>query len=133
MPRRSAAASSSAQPAEPIVVDLLDSDDDEPVVDESKQPQRRSTRTVRIPDTQQLLCFPSAEVKESISITYGDLRRLRRPERDKVCSAEQLLLNDSLVDFYVKYLQAEAPAATAELLPGLLDLGRWAPKRAPED
>ena len=83
------------------VIDLGDSDDD---VDQHVQhdPNRRKSRRLeaqaRPAEDACLLCFagPSAG-RESITLTYGDLRRLR-PSKSEVVSPERLLLSDTLID-----------------------------------
>ena len=124
--KRSSAASSSAPPAEPEVILLALSDEEEAVVEAPAK--RRSTRIAKPPESQALLTFPSAAAKDSITLTYGDLRRLRQPQ-GKVQAPESLLLNDNLVDFYVKYISAavgpsQEPGICRSLLPGLTAAAR---------
>lgn len=153
---RGGASSSSAPPAPPVVVDLLDSDEEEKVVD-ADAGKRRSKRIAKPvhplsvsnpglaafivttadpvversrgqPGNQVVITFPTAAGKDSIELTYDDLRRLRRPT-GQVQAPELLLLNDNCIDFYVKYLSLadgppRAPAACRSLLPGLLAAAR---------
>ena len=125
--KRGGGSSGSVSKPEPETIDLLDSDDDAaPVAAGGRTGGRKSARLekkVAAPDSAKLLVFPKAPAKESISIYYSDLRRLRPilPHPD----SSNLLLNDTLVDFYVKYLTASArPACGAQLLPGLDDAAR---------
>ena len=124
MPRRRSSAASSS--AEPVVVDLLDSDDDDEVGEAPADGgRRRCTRRNRPAATEELFSFPlkPAKGEESVTIRYGDLRRLRPPGFEMKdmhrAHTEELLLNDNLVDFYVKYLSNDAPASIKHLLPGL--------------
>ena len=121
MPKRARSASggASAEAAGPVTVDLcLSSDEDEdndPSKARATQPARRSSRLEereRPHDAQKLICFPpSGSAKETITLTYGDLRRLRPSDgtAQAFIPTDQLLLNDQLVDFYVKYLLQPLP------------------------
>ena len=139
MPKRARSASggASAEAAGPVTVDLcLSSDEDEdndPSKARATQPARRSSRLEereRPHDAQKLICFPpSGSAKETITLTYGDLRRLRPSDgtAQAFIPTDQLLLNDQLVDFYVKYLLQplpEQPPTCKQLLPGLSDKSR---------
>ena len=89
---------------EPVMVDLCGSSDEEDAA-AAKRPKRVSSRLAAKelqPDSKVLLHYPTKGAKGSIMLTYGDVRRLRR--HGAAVAPEQLLLNDSLVDFYVKYL-----------------------------
>ena len=67
--------------------------------------QRRSGRTKAKLSSELLLIYPDPQAKGSIRLTYGDLRRLVHP--GKVKTAENYLLNDMLVDYYVQLLIGE--------------------------
>ena len=109
MPRRPRGGSSSD--ALPEVVDLLS--DDEDAADATAEPQSNRRKSRRLEHQERpasdapLLCFPSAAAKESISVTYGDLRRLRPSTAyglsSIICFPEQLLLNDTLVDVRTRF------------------------------
>ena len=109
-PKRKARASTSSEPAEHVTISLLDSDDDDEVVEtKSGRKSGRLEKKRRKLDSEILIVYPppvdGKEVKGSITLTYGDLRRLR--PHDPYLLANQLLLNDSLVDYYVQLLIRE--------------------------
>ena len=93
---------SGAPAAPPVFVNLLDSDDE---VTDAAAP-RASRKSARIEkhaamaDEVTLLTFPSAPSKDSITLSFSDLRRLRPIMTHP--GNEHLLLNDTLVDFYVE-------------------------------
>ena len=122
MPKRASkvnAASSSA----PVFVDLVDSDDDatpEVVVSSRSRKSARIEKSAAMADEAPLLTFPPKGHKESITLCFSDLRRLKPILKHP--GTEHLLLNDTLVDFYVKHLSRPAaalPGCSAQLLPGL--------------
>ena len=73
-----------------------------------------------------MLTFP-LKAKESVTLTFGDLRRLvpKTGFKPACFSDDQLLLNDSLVDFHIRWLLTprpklpEQPALLQQLMPGL--------------
>ena len=84
------------------------SDDDEDSAHEKPAEPTRGSRRLKEKsnDPREVYCsYPAFQQangsKECISITYGDMGRL---QSDRGLDSESLLLNDTLVDFYVKYL-----------------------------
>ena len=88
---------------EPDVVDLMDSDDPESPA--PPHAARRNSARIQRQQPQppeKVLCIYPENNKEGITLTYGEWYRLQ-PLGESV-SSEQLLLNDTLVDFYIKHL-----------------------------
>ena len=105
-----------------LFVDLVDSDDALPEVAASSRSRKsaRIEKNAAMADDATLLTFPPAPSKESITLCFSDLRRLRPVMPHP--GTEHLLLNDTLVDFYVKHLSrpaASLPGCSSQLLPGL--------------
>ena len=109
MPRKRSSGASADAP--PVVVDLLDSDDDDVVAADAARERKGQRRSKRLsnnpkPDASvKLFEFPEKE-REYVTLTFGDLRRLRPRSMNLIheSTSDELLLNDNLVDFYVKYL-----------------------------
>ena len=122
-PPKRRAKSTRGDPASPMVVDLLETSDEEnPLENESRGVQsldpvsltsengeiRRSTRSSRYRSLQNTVGnlatdYPDSKTKGSVQITLGDLEHLRDGE----------MLNDQCVDFYLKYIQVEMLGANA--------------------
>ena len=104
MPRKRKAKAGPSE-EERVEIDLVDSDDDVPA-DE----RRRSGRIKRALETDELFLFTTGETKEeqreAIRVTYGDMHRLLPAAHHMVVPTEGMLLNDTLVDFWVKYYTA---------------------------
>ena len=101
-------------------IDLCASDDEPIAAVQPAHPGRRSVRIAkrdRKPDEAVLLHFPDVEAKERITLTYADARRLKSGARG--AAPETLLLNDNLVDFYVKYLLSAPRPSCEKFIPGL--------------
>jgi len=121
MPKRGSAGAAASSSA-PVFVDLVDSDDAMPEVSASSRSRKsaRIEKNAAMADDATLLTFPPAPSKESITLCFSDLRRLRPVMPHP--GTEHLLLNDTLVDFYVKHLSrpaASLPGCSSQLLPGL--------------
>jgi len=113
--------------AEPVVVSLLSEDDDDEasagganVPSQAKRRSRRISSLQEHADNELMLTFHADESgtgrgsRDVFNILWGDFRRLRLP--DGKCGAEQLLLNDTLVDWYLKgYLEARLMSANPRL------------------
>eukprot|EP00900_Chrysochromulina_parva_P000336 jgi/Chrpa1/10302/Chrysochromulina_OHIO_Genome00002604-RA len=119
--------------ADPISIDLCNTDDEDDgtaavaaAVDATKPAAgRRSSRIAsqaRKPDEAVLLHFPSEDAKERITLTYADVRRLKSGARG--AAPETLLLNDNLVDLYIKYLSGPPQQLCAKFIPGLDEKSR---------
>ena len=120
MPKRRASKVNAAASSAPVFVDLVDSDDDAPpevTVSSRSRKSARIEKSAAMADEAPLLTFPPKGHKESITLCFSDLRRLRPILKHP--SAEHLLLNDTLVDFYVKHLSRPAAALPTLQLPGL--------------
>lgn len=124
---RASSAARTMPPArsEPVVVCLVDSDEDDGTAvanGDARQGSRRSRRLSESqvkPDHAVMLTFHADESdsRTAISITWGDFRRLRLP--DGRTGEEQLLLNDTLVDWYLKYLESRRLGADTQKGRGL--------------
>ena len=118
--------------AEPISIDLCADDEDDgtaaaaAAIDATKPAAgRRSSRIAsqaRKPDAAVLLHFPSEDAKERITLTYADVRRLKSGARG--APPETLLLNDNLVDLYIKYLSGPPQQLCVKFIPGLDEKSR---------
>jgi len=122
-PPKRRAKSKRGDPASPMVVDLLETSDEEnpsengsrgvqsldPVSLTSENDEiRRSTRSSRYRSLQHTVGnlatdYPDSKTKGSVQITLGDLEHLR----------DGAMLNDQCVDFYLKYVQVEMLGANA--------------------
>ena len=106
--RAAAAAAAEEESGSPVVITLIDSDDDADPAGRRVAVRRKSVRqeSKRCKADSELLPLPVVpNVKGTIELTFGELRRLRPPGECVI--AEQLLLNDSLVDYYVQLLTQE--------------------------
>jgi Ulp1 family protease len=109
-----------APPPEPLVVSLVDSHEDEDTAaGGARQGSRRSRRLSESkvkPDHEVMFKFQADESdsRSAISITWSDFRRLRLP--DGRTGEEQLLLNDTLVDWYLKSLESRMLDASRQRL-----------------
>jgi hypothetical protein len=115
---------------DPISIDLCGSDDDVDVAAAAvcavKPPAgRRSSRIsglARKPDDTVLLHFPSEDAKERITLTYADVRRLQSGAHR--VPPETLLLNDNLVDLYIKHLSGPLQHPFTKFIPRLSQTSR---------
>jgi Ulp1 family protease len=93
--------------------------------DEGKAVSRRSSRIeiqARNPGAAVLLHFPSRDAKGYISLTFADVQRLKSGAHG--APSKTLLLNDNLVDFYIKYLSGPPQQLCAKFIPGLDEKSR---------
>ena len=81
----------------PETVDLLDSDDDEPVVVNGKRLRAAQSRRIADKPGEEKQMLTPLKAKESVTLTFGDLRRLvpKTGFKPACFSDDQLLLNDS--------------------------------------
>ena len=93
--------------------------------DKGKAVSRRSSRIeiqARNPGAAVLLHFPSRDAKGYISLTFADVQRLESGAHG--APSKTLLLNDNLVDFYIKYLSGPPQQLCAKFIPGLDEKSR---------
>mmetsp|Transcript_12229 Transcript_12229/g.35161 ORF Transcript_12229/g.35161 Transcript_12229/m.35161 type:complete len:1059 (-) Transcript_12229:389-3565(-) len=104
----------SKQPAQArVVISLIDSDEEDesrPVKKECvKRRSRRISAHQQKPDDEVMLTWSMGgadagfKASDKFNITWGDFRRLSLPDGRR--GAEQLLLNDTIVDWYLKYVE----------------------------
>ena len=71
-------------------------------------PPRRSGRICQIASKSnhdKLIAYPTEDAPDRIVLTFGDLRRLKAKDGTVEIDSSAKLLNDQLVDFYIRHLQ----------------------------
>ena len=108
-----------------ISINLCDSDAENEGTTAKPAAGRRSSRIASSackPGDAELLHFPSKDAKEYITLTYADVRRLE--SRLSGAPPETLLLNDNLVDLYIKHLSGPPQQLCTEFMPRLDETSR---------